>query len=154
LVLLSLFEYSNGYWIDPNSCAQYGAYIAQKMPNVIAFLRTANQQMANFGGQGQNDNVFNLANLLFDGENGNAKRSDPGSGSGSDLDLVEEAKGKYCGQRYTDCFDQKANLYIRTLRRNCHIRCTNRFGRPRSHSHILQHGQVIAGDGITFINSR
>jgi len=97
LVLLSLFEYSNGYWIDPNSCAQYGAYIAQKMPNAIAFLITANQQMANFGGQRQNNNVFNLANLLFDVENGNAKRSDPGSGSGSDLDLVEEAKDHYDG---------------------------------------------------------
>jgi len=112
LVLLSLFEYSNGYWIDPNSCAHYTDYIMMKMPIAIAFLTTANSQMANFGGQTQNDQVFYLSTLLFDGGNPNAKRSSlgPGSGSGSgsgpDLDPVEKAKGKYCGQRYTDCFDQ------------------------------------------------
>ena len=71
------------------------------MPNAVAFLTTTNTQMANFGGEQQNDNVFDLAKLLFDG-NRNAKRSSPGSGSGSgsgsDLDPVQEAKGKYCGQ--------------------------------------------------------
>ena len=106
MVLVSLFEYSNGFWIDPTSCAQYDNYIMGKMPNAVAFLTTTNTQMANFGGEQQNDNVFDLAKLLFHGGNPNAKRSSPGSGSGSDLDPVEEAKGKYCGQRYSDCFDQ------------------------------------------------
>src|SRR6267378_1898417 len=103
LVLLSLFEYSNGYWIDPNSCAHYTDYIMMKMPIAIAFLTTANSQMANFGGQTQNDQVFYLSTLLFGGRHPNAKRGSPdsgSSGSGSDLDLVEEARGKYCGQRY------------------------------------------------------
>ncbi|KAN0070630.1 hypothetical protein V8E54_011499 [Elaphomyces granulatus] len=70
------------------------------MPNAVAFLTTTNTQMANFGGEQQNDNVFDLAKLLFDG-NRNAKRSSPGSGSGSgsgsDLDPVQEAKEKYDG---------------------------------------------------------
>jgi hypothetical protein len=98
LVLLSLFEYSNGFWIDPSSCAQYTNYIMEKMPNAVAFLTTTNTQMANFGGDQQNDNVFDLAKLFFHGGNPNAKRSSPGSESGSDLDPVEEAKSKYCGQ--------------------------------------------------------
>ncbi|KAN0070819.1 hypothetical protein V8E54_010984 [Elaphomyces granulatus] len=89
LVLLSLFEYSNGFWIDPSSCAQYTNYIMEKMPNAVAFLTTTNTQMANFGGDQQNDNVFDLAKLLFHGGNPNA--------TGSDLDTVEEAKKTYNG---------------------------------------------------------